>query len=295
MKRCPTCNRTFTENNLSFCLDDGTPLAIVPNDDEPTRVTPQSGAQPQGSWSPPAYQAPQPYQPPGSKGQQRSSWPWVLGILAVVLIAIVGFGVAAAIMIPRLVRNSGTRENPIIVTTPNENSANTNSNLNSNSNLNLNSNLGANKNDNLNGNINSNLNSNSNANANSNSDAGSLPPTDNDKVLADLTDLENEWTVANINADKKALQRILADDYVGTSNGKSQGKAEYLRTIERDRTISHWEFDDLKLELLGDRASLSGVITLTISGTDRKLQFTDKFVWRDNRWQATGSEVTAIQ
>lgn len=288
MKRCPTCNRTFTESNLSFCLDDGTPLAIVPDDDEPTKVSPQAGA-------PPAYQAPQPYMPPGSKGQ-RSSWPWVLGILAVVLIAIVGFGVAAAIIVPRLVRNS--RNSNTASDTPPVVTNNRNENL-SNSNSNLNSNLGANTNENINGNINANINSNlnfnSNSNSNTNSETGSLPPTDHDKVLADLTDLENEWTVANINADKKALQRILADDYVGTTNGKSQGKAEYLRTIERDRSISHWDFDDLKLELLGDRASLSGTITLTISGNERKLQFTDKFVWRDNRWQATSSEVTAIQ
>jgi len=47
-------------------------------------------------------------------------------------------------------------------------------------------------------------------------------------VLQDLTDLEHEWTVANINADKKKLDRILADDYVGASaDGTPQGKAEY--------------------------------------------------------------------
>lgn len=29
MKRCPTCNRTFTDDALSFCLDDGAPLLTV--------------------------------------------------------------------------------------------------------------------------------------------------------------------------------------------------------------------------------------------------------------------------
>ena len=27
MKRCPTCNRTYTDLSLNFCLEDGTPLA----------------------------------------------------------------------------------------------------------------------------------------------------------------------------------------------------------------------------------------------------------------------------
>ena len=29
MKRCPTCNRTFTDDALSFCLDDGAPLLTI--------------------------------------------------------------------------------------------------------------------------------------------------------------------------------------------------------------------------------------------------------------------------
>ena len=33
------------------------------------------------------------------------------------------------------------------------------------------------------------------------------PPTDQEQVLAQLTNLEQEWTVANINADKKKLDR----------------------------------------------------------------------------------------
>ena len=57
------------------------------------------------------------------------------------------------------------------------------------------------------------------------------PPTDAAEYYQTFN-IENEWTVANINADKRKLNYILADDYVGTaSDGKSQGKAEYLQTI----------------------------------------------------------------
>jgi len=115
-------------------------------------------------------------------------------------------------------------------------------------------------------------------------------------VLADLKSLEEEWTVANINADKQKLNLILADDYVGVTEGRAQGKAEYLQTIERDTAIQHWEFSDLRVTLTGDRAALKGLIRLDVkdeTGKDRQVryQFTDKFVWRDGRWQATSSEV----
>src|SRR2546428_14093407 len=43
MKRCPNCKRTFADDTLSFCLDDGTPLvAAVRPDSEETLVLPAS-------------------------------------------------------------------------------------------------------------------------------------------------------------------------------------------------------------------------------------------------------------
>jgi len=48
----------------------------------------------------------------------------------------------------------------------------------------------------------------------------------------------------------------------------------------------------LKLNLIGDRATLSGKIKYELKDEDDlKFEFLDKFVWRDGRWQATGSEV----
>jgi flagellum-specific peptidoglycan hydrolase FlgJ len=151
-----------------------------------------------------------------------------------------------------------------------------------------------------------NLNANSNANRNANVESGqdnedgeensAAPPTNDEEVLAQLTDLENEWTVANVNADKKKLDRILADDYVGKTNeGKPHGKAEYIKTIEPDNTIQKWNFEDLKVSLIGERATLAGIIRLQVKDQEVVFNFVDKFVWRDGRWQATGSEVTPVK
>jgi ketosteroid isomerase-like protein len=293
VKRCPTCNRTFIDRNLSFCTADGTPLLPVQApEDEATVIMPSAGEKETGSTGPtgasdrlnvPAYQPPSSYVPPDYTGQsKRRTWPWVVGILAIVFVVFAGLGIAAAIMIPKMIRAS-----------KNTNPSTINSNIGQRNDSNPNLNEG-----------NSNLNSNSadgNENADDNSAEDTSPPTDEEEVLQDLTDMEHEWTVANINADKKKLNRILADDYVGTSaDGIPQGKAEYLKTATRDTATQKWAFEDLKLSLKGDRATLKGIIRLDVrdeQGQNQNLafSFTDKFVWRDGRWQATGSEVSPLK
>jgi hypothetical protein len=260
MKRCPTCNKTFTDQNLIYCVDDGTPLVSL-NDDEFTEIGRTS--------NPPVYQPPS-YVPPGGNVTKPRVWPWVAGVIGLLVIALVGFVIAAVVYIPRLQK----RANPVIVSKNNSNNENSSGNNNSNS---------------------SNQNS-VEKNANENSTPSTPPPTDKELVLVQLKDLEQEWTVANINADKKALAKVLADDYVGPSgDGKIQGKAEYIGTIQRDTSVQKWEFTDLRLTLHGDRATLLGKVRFYLQDREVAYDFVDRFVWRDSRWQATGSEVTLNQ
>ena len=92
MKRCPECRRDFSDDTLSFCLDDGTRLVDGPANDEPTTVLltsprerpdepatntiakPMSGAS---------------HLNPGGKSNQRLVWP--LLALLVFLIPLAGF------------------------------------------------------------------------------------------------------------------------------------------------------------------------------------------------------------
>src|SRR4051794_2547965 len=109
MKRCPTCNRTYTDDALSFCLDDGGPLLTVtdapssfdPNatmrypdpreTNSPTEVYRPSTPTDQGnqiinpSWAtiPGAAAAPPP--------QKKSLLPWIIG--GSVLVVVLGIGV----------------------------------------------------------------------------------------------------------------------------------------------------------------------------------------------------------
>lgn len=273
-------------------MDDGTPLVAVDASasdtsdvgDETTRVSPSpSLSDSSGAYQPRDWQAD--YQPPGShapgaEASKRKVWPWIVGILAVLVVGIVGLGIAAAVLIPNLMRSAANRNSSGASanverrigdnnSAPNENTGE----LTENTNLEEDQDMADQEDENT-----------------------TPPPTDPEKVLADLTELEHEWTVANINADREKLDRILADDYVGpSSDGNSQGKADYLRTIKRDTSIQKWDFEDLKVDLRGNRAALSGVIRFQIAGREAGYRFTDKFVWRDGRWQAVGSEVTPVK
>ncbi len=300
MKRCPTCNRTFTDSHLSFCLDDGTPLVAVSEPaDETTVVSPSSGqtrsnpapteSYPPTDWTTPAYLPPG--SPPSSdKTTKRRAWPWVVGILGVLLIAFVGLGVAAFIYLPRMLSERTTNSNGNI-NSSNSNATSSNSNATSSS-SNANSNVERENNNSTATMPNANTTP-AEENVNTDSD-GPGAPTDHADVLSTLTDLEHDWTVANINADKKALERILADDYVSTVNGRSLGKIEYISTITRDTTTQDWKFEDLKLDLKGTRATLSGIVKFRTGNRDATFRFVDKFVWRGGRWQATGSELSQV-
>lgn len=285
-KRCPTCNKTFTDQSLSFCIDDGTPLATIPDAADETTVVSPNSAKNSASAETEAYVPrdwQREYQPPGSfepVGKKRKVWPWALAIIGGLLIGIVGLGIALALIGPKVFR-SGANTNNSNVGAIEQGTSNANTNSIANANINTN----ANNND-----------PSANENSDLTEDEVAPPPSDSAEVLADLTAIENEWTVANINADKKKLDYILADDYVGTSvDGKSQGKAEYLRTIERDTVIEKWNFEDLQVALRGDRATLTGTLRIRVSGKEVVYTFIDKFVWRDGRWQAVGSEVARTE
>ena len=241
MKRCPTCNRTYTDPNLSYCIDDGTPLTTEFADaDAP-------------------YRPPSAYDPPGATAErkQRRVWPWVVGIIGGFVLAAIALSIAAAILVPRMMR-SRQRDQPVVTRERPDRPAQPDRPEN----------------------------------------ADAPVPTDKEEVLAQLTEIENDWTVANINADKKQLDRILADEYVGQAPTAERGlesKKQYLDRTQRDTVTERWELTDLKVDLSGDRATLTGKVTFYADRREEAYNFTDKFVWRNGRWQATGSEMSPTQ
>jgi hypothetical protein len=270
VKRCPTCNRTFADETLSFCLDDGTPLVHDSGgraDSQETLVSPSPSLPPVTSGNLPPTQAygqlpgkatinASPFNVPAAPApasQQRRKWPWIVGVLAVVLIVIGGI-VIAAVVIPPLLRDAGNdnRAKP----TPTR-SASTPTPV-----------------------------------VAPSADESDVPD-DEDEVASQLSKLEDEWTRANVDGDKQALERILADDYVGGS--PSHSKREYIDSLTPDKTIRSWELKDLTVEQDNDRATVHGTLTNETTTGPQVYDFTDTFVWRDHRWQAVESKGSRIK
>ena len=118
MKKCPSCNQTYVDDNLSFCLSDGSMLQAVQESDPfnppPTvvmdypRPTNDQYSFPNQQSTPPfgqmgSWQGNQPMQQPGMMQSQNQTLPTIsliLGIFGLILICCYGgipFGLAALV------------------------------------------------------------------------------------------------------------------------------------------------------------------------------------------------------
>jgi Domain of unknown function (DUF4440) len=269
MKRCPTCQRTFEDDSLSYCLDDGTPLTAEdsrgPESGE-TIVTPSTSDYAGRELPPTQYgqlpgkatvqasqvQIPSMYRP---TPQPSRAWPWVVGGL--VILFLLGIVIAAVIAIPMMMKNSNNSNVVVTTETPSESPSETSTPK------------------------------------PADSPTESAAPTDEDAVLEQLTEIEKQWTEANVKGDQDAIERILAAEYSGGDPPHS--KQEYIDDLKPDPEVRSWELQDLKLDLDGDRATITGYLRQETSRGAEVYNFTDKFVWRDNRWQAVGSRASRVK
>src|SRR6185295_18703152 len=132
MKRCSTCNRTYDDPSLIFCIDDGTPLTVVDTDDDTTVVRPRDTED--NDWNAQAYQPPGAYVPPGTEPKRRRAWPWVVGIVGAFFLGILALGIAAAILVPRMTRSQRNERVSININQPENSNVAPESNSNSNAN-----------------------------------------------------------------------------------------------------------------------------------------------------------------
>ncbi len=148
MKRCPSCNRTYTDVSLNFCLEDGTPLisdaspsfdphatvrytqppttkeappteAYQPEQPRLNRAPEMAQPRPSPQWSPtPHYMQPQ--------KKSNAVW-WVLG--GVVIVAVIGVGLIVMLLaLASMSTNenlNGNGNSPVINRNSNSNRAST--------------------------------------------------------------------------------------------------------------------------------------------------------------------------
>ena len=113
-----------------------------------------------------------------------------------------------------------------------------------------------------------------------------------------LIQIEHEWSQADLKKDAAALNRILAEDWIGIDfEGTVIDKARARRGIVSDAAaLESTVLRDMKVRIYGDTAIVTGTDTEKgeYHGKDSsgKYVWTDVFVRRDGRWQAVSSQST---
>jgi hypothetical protein len=193
----------------------------------------------------------------GPESKARAVWPWIVGLAAIGLFMIIGIAIVVAFA-PSLMRTSNDNH-PAPTPTPSS------------------------KRGDLTG----------TPTPKTSPPKNDEAPTDSDVVLAQLRKLEGDWTEANIKGDKDALERILADEYEGGE--ESHTKREYIDNLEPQESVESWDLQDLTVDQNGNQATVHGYLKEKTKDANEVFEFTDKFVWRDGRWQATGSEANRVK
>jgi ketosteroid isomerase-like protein len=113
-----------------------------------------------------------------------------------------------------------------------------------------------------------------------------------------LTQMEHDWGSAEIKKDYAAVDKILADDWVGIDyDGKIVAKAQAMADLKSETsTLTSEELGPMTVRVFGNTAVVTG--SDTEKSTDRgkdssgKYVWTDVFVMRNGHWQVVASQST---
>jgi len=121
-------------------------------------------------------------------------------------------------------------------------------------------------------------------------------------VVELLVQMEKDWSEADVKKDAAALQRILADDWIGIDfQGVALNKTQVLKQVALRSDVTETEtteMEQMKIRLFGNTAIVSGteIETSQYRGKDSsgKYAWTDVFVRRKGRWQAVSAQSTKL-
>jgi ketosteroid isomerase-like protein len=117
-----------------------------------------------------------------------------------------------------------------------------------------------------------------------------------------LKQLVRQWADAAVHADVQTLDRIQADNFSGSSEGRNFGK-RMLREALRSGVmkVAAWTIEDVKVSIKGNSAVVTGKSTLTnavFMGDDYSGEFewTNRFVKQPNgEWRAVTSHSKRVK
>ena len=124
-----------------------------------------------------------------------------------------------------------------------------------------------------------------------------------DRVATSLVEMERQWAEVCATHDTSVLERILADDFLGTNTeGKHYTKFEDIEKIRRStKRYKSGRLDDVKVRFYGiDIAVLQGVETCVRETNDGKEEpetaiWTDTWIRRNGLWQIVAAQDAIYQ
>jgi ketosteroid isomerase-like protein len=127
-------------------------------------------------------------------------------------------------------------------------------------------------------------------------------PTADSSVTSRVKELESRWEAALMSRDTTAIEKIVADDFIGTSSsGKTGDKTTLLAEAKRDtNTYSSATSSDMTVKMFGPNvAVVTGVAKETGKTKAGKTfshsyRFTDTWVERNGEWQCVAAHAMAL-
>jgi ketosteroid isomerase-like protein len=125
------------------------------------------------------------------------------------------------------------------------------------------------------------------------------PAAQNDQaVAAELELLERQWAAAIVSKDVATIERLLADDFEGTTNDQVYTKFMALEDVKAG-THEQLALDDINVRVFGDTAiATMGQEEKSRHGDevfDGRYLFTNVWVRRNGQWQAVASHGSRIR
>jgi ketosteroid isomerase-like protein len=121
-------------------------------------------------------------------------------------------------------------------------------------------------------------------------------------VTAQIKQLESRWEASLLKHDSSEIERIVADDFIGTSSSGKQGdKATLLAEAKRDtNTYTSAVSSDMSVRMYGPNVAVVTGIARETGKTKagktftNSFRFTDTWVERNGEWQCVAAHAMAL-
>jgi len=127
-----------------------------------------------------------------------------------------------------------------------------------------------------------------------------LAKTQTGGVEQEIIRLEDEWGAALIKHDPAPIEKMIADDFIGTMpDGAVYTKAQLLESVKSNKEdIISITDDEVKVHVYGDAAVINARITSRVRVEGKETSFlgryTDTWIKQDGRWKCVAGHNSDI-